>query len=350
MSLTADIQLLRGKLQIAAKLEVPRAETLALIGPNGAGKSTLLHAIAGLLRIQQGRIAFDGTTWDAGDARTFVEPELRGIGFVFQDHRLFPHLDARDNVAFSLRARGVPMASARATAEAWLQRVGLRGHERALPSQLSGGQSQRVALARALASKPRMLLLDEPLAAVDASLRTELRSDLRAHLDAFEGPRIVVTHDPIDAFALADRVAVIEDGRNVQEGPPAAISAAPRSRYAADFVGLNLLRGNCSAGVVALDGGGELKVAWTGNGRVFLTVHPRAIALFLERPSGSPRNVWQANVASIEPALDGLRVRFGGAIPLVAEITEGARQELSLRPGAPVWIALKATEIAVSPA
>ena len=350
MSLELDFRLARGALRIDAKLTVTGKATIALVGPNGAGKSSILSAVAGLLAIDEGHIALDGTTWDRGDARTMLAAELREVGFVFQDHRLFPHLDARDNVAFALRCKGVPKQSARATAEAWLQRVGLQGHERSLPAQLSGGESQRTALARALASRPRVLLLDEPLAAVDASRKTQLRRDLRAHLDAFEGPRIVVTHDAVDAFALADQVAVLENGSVVQVGTPTDICAAPRTRYVADLVGLNWLRGACKAGTFALDGGGQLKVAWTGEGNAIATVHPRAIALFPSRPEGSPRNVWQATVASIEPALDGLRVRLAGPVPLVAEITESARAQLSLRAGSSVWIALKATEIAVSPA
>ena len=350
MSLELDFRLRRGMLRIDAKLTTSRDATLALVGPNGAGKSSVLSAIAGLVAIDEGRIALDGAKWDTGDRRTSLPPERRAVGFVFQDHRLFPRLDARDNVAFALRCQGVPRPSARATAEAWLQRVGLQDRARALPSELSGGESQRVALARALASQPRVLLLDEPLAAVDASRKAELRRDLRAHLDAFEGPRIVVTHDAVDAFAIADRVAVLENGVIVQHGAPADICAAPRTRYVADLVGLNWLRGNCRAGTLAIHGGGELKVAWQGEGNAIATIHPRAIALFPSRPDGSPRNVWQATVASIEPALDGLRVRLVGPVPLVAEITESARSQLSLRPGSSVWLALKATEIAVSPA
>ena len=350
MSLELDFRLARGLLRIDAKLTASRDATLALVGPNGAGKSSILSAVAGLLAIDEGSIALDGAVWDAGDPRSLVLAERRAVGFVFQDHRLFPRIDARDNVAFALRCKGVPRQSARATAEAWLQRVGLQGRARALPQQLSGGESQRVALARALASQPRVLLLDEPLAAVDASRKAELRRDLRAHLDAFEGPRIVVTHDAVDAFSIADRIAVLENGVVVQHGTPAEICAAPRSRYVADLVGLNWLRGHCKAGTLKLDGGGELKVAWTGEGRAVATVHPRAIALFPSRPEGSPRNVWQATVASIEPALDGLRIRLAGPVPLVAEITESARAQLSLRTGSNVWLALKATEIAVSPA
>lgn len=350
MNLRLHASLHRGTSAFEFDLEVPNDRTVALVGPNGAGKSTLLQTVAGLLRIDRGRILFDDEVWDGGPSGVFVPPERRGTGFVFQDHLLFPHLDALQNVAFGPRARGASRADAESEARTWLERVGLLDRAKAKPRELSGGQAQRVALARALASRPRVLLLDEPLAAVDASLRTSLRRELREHLDAFQGPRIVVTHDVGDAFALASEVAVLEGGRIVQRGSVAEICAAPRSRYVADLVGVNWLAGECRDGVFSVRGGGELRVAYPGTGAVLASVHPRAISLFRERPSGSPRNVFEATVAAVEPALDGLRVRLDGPVPLVAEITEGARRELQLAPGARVWLALKATEIAVAPA
>jgi molybdate transport system ATP-binding protein len=269
---------------------------------------------------------------------------------VFQDHLLFPHLTALDNVAFALRARGSDRRTARAAADDWLQRVGLRSHAHTLPRALSGGQAQRVALARALAGAPRMLLLDEPLSAVDASARLLLRRGLRAHLDAFAGVRLVVAHDALDAFALADRIAVLEAGRIVQTGTVAEICGRPRSRYTADLVGTNLLRGTVEHGVLQLPGGGSLVVPADHRGPVIATVHPRAIALFRERPAGSPRNVWSAGIAAVEAAGDRMRVQLGGAVPLVAEVTPAAVAELGLAQGGDVWVALKATEITIDPA
>jgi molybdate transport system ATP-binding protein len=261
MTIAARFTLQRGALALELELTARSGETLALVGPNGAGKSTCLQALAGLLPIDAGSITFDGALLDGGPGAPFVPAEERGAGVVFQEHLLFPHLSALDNVAYGPRARGATRRDARARAARALERVGLAQHADARPAQLSGGQAQRVALARALAASPRMLLLDEPLSAVDASARIALRRELRAHLDEFAGVRIVVAHDALDAFALADRIAVLEDGRVVQSGSAAEICGRPRSRYVADLVGLNLFRGTAAAGVLAFPGGGRHVVA-----------------------------------------------------------------------------------------
>lgn len=346
MSLVAEFVQTRGALRLEVGITVEPGQTLAVVGPNGAGKTSCLLALAGIQRIDAGRIVLEDELLDGGPRAPFVPPEGRGVGIVFQDHLLFPHLTTLENVAYGLRARGTPRGQARALAARWLERVGLVALVGARPTELSGGQSQRVALARALALSPRMLLLDEPLSAVDASGRIELRRELRAQLDAFAGVRVVVAHDALDAFALGDRIAVLEAGRVVQSGTAGEICSHPRSAYVADLVGLNLLRGTARGGVLELPGGGRLVVASAPDGEVLATVHPRAVALFRERPDGSPRNVWSAPVASIERAADRLRVRFGGSLPLVAEVTPAASEELGLRPGAEMWLALKATEIA----
>ncbi|MBK8095931.1 MAG: ATP-binding cassette domain-containing protein [Planctomycetes bacterium] len=347
MSLRLDVQVRRGPLQLAIELEVGARETVAIVGPNGAGKSSLLLAVAGLLPLERGRIALADEVLDGGAGGPFVPPEARRAGMMFQDLLLFPHLAAIDNVAYGLRARGVGRAVARATADEWLRRVGLAEHGAALPGSLSGGQAQRVALARALAASPRLLLLDEPLAAVDASTRLRLRRDLRAHLDAFAGPRLLVTHDAVDAFALADRIAVVEAGRVVQAGSIAEICSRPRSRYVADLVGLNFLRGICRGGRLQVDGGGTLIVSQAPEGNVLATVHPRAIALYRSRPDGTPRNVWPAAIEALEVAGDRVRVRLRGEPWLVAEVTPLAVAELQLGIGGTVWVALKATEVEV---
>ncbi|MEO6597023.1 MAG: ABC transporter ATP-binding protein [Planctomycetota bacterium] len=349
MNLHASFVLSRGSLQLDVDLRATAGETLALVGPNGAGKSTCLHVLAGLLRIERGTIALGDVVLDGGPGGPFVLPEQRDAGVVFQEHLLFPHLRAIDNVAFGLGARGIERRAARATAGQWLGRVGLAACAQAFPRELSGGQAQRVALARALASCGHLLLLDEPLSAVDASARLELRRELRAHLDAFAGVRLIVAHDPIDAFALADRIAVLEAGRIVQEGTVAEICSRPRSRYVADLVGLNLLRGTVRGGVLQFEGG-SLVVPKTHDGVVIATVHPRAVALYRVRPDGTPRNVWAAPITSIEGAGDRVRVQLGGSVPLVAEVTPIAVAELRLGVGGEVWVALKATEIVVYPA
>lgn len=350
MTLALHGGLQRGALPLQVDLDVAAGETVALVGPNGAGKSTCLQLLAGLLRLAAGRLEFDGQVLDAPDAGRFVPPEDRRVGYLPQEPLLLPHLSVLDNVAFGPRARGATRLAARARATACLDRVGLAGLAARRPRELSGGEAQRVGLARALATEPRVLLLDEPLAAVDASARLRLRQELQCHLAAFAGPRLVVTHDVVDAFVLADRIAVLEQGRLVQVGTAAAIGSQPRSPYVADLVGLNFLRGAVHDSVFTAADGGRLVVATTIEGEAVATVHPRAIALFQQRPSGSPRNVWLARVDGVEPSLTGRRVRLGGAVPLVAEVTAAAVADLGIAPGANLWVALKATEVQVAPA
>jgi molybdate transport system ATP-binding protein len=322
-------------------------DVVAVLGPNGAGKTTLLRALAGLLAIDEGSIVLDGVVLDAPASGTFVLPEERPVGYVFQEYLLFPHLSARENVAFGLRSRGIPKREARAAADEWLGRVGLADRGRSKPKQLSGGQAQRVALARALALNPRLLLLDEPLAALDAGARAEVRRELRRHLASFDGVRLLVTHDPVDALALANRLLVFEDGRLVQDGTIEEVTARPRSRYVADLVGVNLFRGVASGTRVDVAGGEHLVVADAGQGAVFAMVHPNAVALYRNLPAGSPRNVWAGRVESIDLLGDRVRVRVGGPLPLVAEVTPGAVRDLELDEGVDVWAAVKATEVVV---
>lgn len=346
VALDARIGLARGAWRLDAAFAAHAGETVALVGPNGAGKSSCLGAIAGLLRVAHGQIAVGGVVFDGGPDGAWLPPEARRVGVMFQEHRLFPNLTALDNVAFGPVSRGVGRRAARAAAAEWLSRVGLAGERNQRPAELSGGQAQRVALARALASEPRLLLLDEPLAAVDASARLSLRRELRRHLAAFAGPRLVVVHDIADAAALADRLVVLEGGRVVQTGAIADLVSRPRSRYVADLVGINCFRGTCRDGAVAF-AGVELVVASAEQGPVLLTVHPRAVALFRARPAGSPRNVWRAPVVGVDLLLDRARVQLGGDLPIVAEVTPAAVRELRLGDGGEVWVAVKATEIVV---
>jgi molybdate transport system ATP-binding protein len=276
--------------------------------------------------------------------RTYVPPERRSIGVVFQDYLLFPHLNARDNVAFGLRANGMGRADARRRADEWLARLGLAGRGADKPSKLSGGQAQRVALARALAPEPKLLLLDEPLAALDVGGR-----ELRTALSDFRGARVLVTHELLDAVALAERIVVLENGRVAQEGPIDEVSARPRSRYVADLVGINLLRGRARGRQVTLDSGGVVVAADDAAGDVYVTVHPHAVALHRRHPEGSPRNVWQGTVAGTDLLGDRVRVHLRGAVPLVAEVTPAAVAELDLHDGVEVWASVKATELEVYP-
>ncbi len=325
-------------------------EVVAVLGPNGAGKTTLLDALAGLVAIDDGRVVVAGTTVDDPAVGVLVPPERRGVSLVTQDLVLFAHLDARANVAFGLRAGGVDRRAAEAEAQRWLDRLGVGDLAARRPAQLSGGQAQRVALARALAPSPSVLLLDEPLSALDVQTRASVRRDLRAHLDGFAGVTLVVTHDPLDALALATQVVVIEDGRLVQSGPIDDLTTRPRSRYVADLLGVNLLDGVADGSTVRLEvSGTTVAVADAGSGEVAVLVHPHAVAVHRHEPEGSPRNRWRARVAGLELLGDRVRVRLDGAVPLTAEVTADAVRALDLHEGNEVWATVKATEIRTYP-
>ncbi|MFM8237040.1 MAG: sulfate/molybdate ABC transporter ATP-binding protein [Actinomycetota bacterium] len=350
MSLTADLTIRAGALDLAVDLRVPAGGAVAILGPNGAGKTTVLRALAGLQPLARGRIELDGETLEDSDAGISVPTERRSVGFVFPDLRLFPHLDVRDNVAFGMRARGTGRSEARKRADAWLDRLGLAELADRSPAALSGGEAQRVALARTLATEPALLLLDEPLSAVDASTRPATRAVLRAALTDGPAVRVIVTHDPVDAAALADRILVLEAGRIIQTGTLAEITAQPHSPFVADLAGINLLRGEAEGDLVRLDGGGQLAAPGAGRGPVFAVFHPRSVALHRSPPEGSPRNAWATRVETVEPLGDRVRVRLAGPPAVVAEVTMAAVTELGLAPGSRVWAAVKATEVRVSSA
>ncbi|TFV46264.1 ABC transporter ATP-binding protein [Blastococcus sp. TF02A-35] len=345
MSLHASVAVRRGTLDLRLDVEVADGEVLAVLGPNGAGKSTLLRVLAGLLPPDGGGVVVDGATWDCDGVH--LAAHRRSLGMVFQDALLFPHLSVADNVGFGLRTRGTAKAAARAAAAAWLARVGLEGMGARRPGELSGGQAQRAALARALVGEPALLLLDEPLSALDARTRLAVRAELRRHLADFRGSTVLVTHDPVDAMALADRVVVVEDGRLVQEGTPEEIARRPRTDYVARLVGLSLLPGTGEGRTVRVDGGGVVAVAEEAVGAVFAAVRPESVALYLSRPEGSPRNVWRATVAGATPHGGTVRCDLAGEVPLVADVTATAFAELGLTVGAQVWAAVKASEVAV---
>ncbi|MEV6065205.1 ABC transporter ATP-binding protein [Nocardia sp. NPDC052001] len=349
MTLHAALCVERAPFRLDIEFTAAPGEVIALLGPNGAGKTTALRALAGLTPLTGGTIRLGENTWDAPPS-VFIPAEHRQVGVVFQDYLLFQHLSALDNVAFGLRARGVRRAAARERAAAWLDRVGLSEFAQSGPRELSGGQAQRVALARALATEPHLLLLDEPLAALDASTRLQVRADLAHHLRGYTGHTVLVTHDPLDAMVLADRLIILEDGAIVQEGAPTEIARRPRSDYVANLVGLNLFRGTAMGTEIAVDAGGTLTGSEPASGRVFAAFSPTAVGLHLTQPTGSPRNAWPVTVAGFEQHANTTRVRLDGAPPVLADITPAAVAELRLEPGMRLWASLKATEIHVYPA
>ncbi|WP_151773532.1 ABC transporter ATP-binding protein [Streptomyces abyssomicinicus] len=344
--LEARLVVRRGDFLLDVALSAAPGEVVALLGPNGAGKTTALRALAGLAPLDEGHLRLDGAELAP------LPAERRPVGVVFQDYLLFPHLSALDNVAFGLRCRNMSRRAARDEAARWLERVGLAAHAGARPHRLSGGQAQRVALARALATRPRLLLLDEPLAALDARTRLEMRSALRGHLDDFEAVAVLVTHDPLDAMVLADRLVVVEDGRVVQTGTPDLIARRPRTDYVARLVGLNLYRGKATGHLVRVDGR-EAAVTVTEEltGEVFVAFPPSAVTLHGERPVGTgARNVWRCRVAGIESHGDRIRADLTGELPMAADLTTVSAAQLRLTPGAEVWAAVEAGQTHAYPA
>ncbi|MFF2939315.1 ABC transporter permease [Streptomyces niveus] len=326
-------------------LDAEPGTTIAVVGPNGAGKTTLLRALLGLTPRAHAELRLGALDVTA------LPPHRRGVAWVPQDGALFPHLSALSNTAYGLRAHGVGRAEARRSAQLWLDRLGVGHLAHRRPAQVSGGQAQRVALARALATNPRLLLLDEPLAALDQTTRARVRHTLRSHLEGFGGVCLMVTHDPVEAVSLADRVLVLDEGRVVQDAPPADVTRRPRSPWVARMLGRNAWPGTATDGGLALTDGGLLVVADPPppGTRALAIIAPEAVSVHRDRPSGSPRNVWPGTVREITSSGSRLRVLITSeqAPDLVAEITPQAAVELGLADGVPVWTSVKATEATV---
>ena len=337
-------------------LDLADGERVAVLGPNGAGKSTLLAALAGTVRPDAGRAALDGRVLfeRAAGQRRWLPPHARGIALLAQDPLLFPHLSALDNVAFGPRAAGTPRRAAREAAGRWLAEVDAGELADRRPAQLSGGQAQRVAIARALAAEPRLLLLDEPMAALDVGAAPLLRRVLRRVLA--ERSAVIVTHDLLDALLLAHRVVVLDQGRVVETGPTQEVIRHPRTPFTARIAGLNLVTGTAEPHGVRGPGGdlveGVSRTA-TGAGEPADAVFsPSTVAVHDGVPQGSPRNSFAVTVTELEPRDDQVRVRgltSGGQV-LVADVTAPVVGELDLYPGRPVFFAVKATAVTVYPA
>jgi molybdate transport system ATP-binding protein len=314
-------------------LAVGDGETLAHVGPNGAGKSTALSLVAGTLRPTSGSVALDGRV--LADARTWVPPHDRRVTTLSQDPVLFPHLTALGNVMFPLRARGMPRRRARAEAEARLSELHLTELAERRPSQLSGGQAQRVAIARALAAQPRLLLLDEPMAALDVDVAPALREQLRGFLASRTA--IVVTHDVLDALALADRVTVLEEGREVETGPTEAVLSRPRSAFAARFAGLNLVTGRWDGEHVRLTGGEHLPARSEEAPGTAVRAAFRPASVHLVEEGGLPRTV-----RTLAPRGDLVRVMTED---LAADLPPQEVAHRHLVPGAAVRLAVAAEDV-----
>jgi molybdate transport system ATP-binding protein len=347
--LVVDAEVRRGDFTLAVGLTAASGQVVGVLGPNGSGKSTLLSAVAGLTPVSAGRITLAGEVMDDADTGAFVEASERPVGFVFQNYRLFPHLTVAENVAFSPRARGMGRHAARTAAGYWLDRLGLASLADHKPDRLSGGQAQRVALARALAGQPALLLLDEPLSALDAGTRLDVQAELKRHLADFTGSCLLVTHDPLEALVLADQLIVLEGGRIVQEGSPAQVARQPATDYVAKLVGLNLYPGWADGSQVTLTAGGSFVIPDQGqHGEVLAAVRPSAIVVSSEHPlSGSARNAWPAKVTGLTLLADRVRLDLDGQPPALVDVTPAAVAELSLSPGSQVWLSVKATEVEV---
>jgi molybdate transport system ATP-binding protein len=348
--LVAHVVVDRGDFRLDAQVSAPVGSVVALLGPNGSGKSTLLSALAGLIPLASGRIDLDGVLLDDSASKA-VPAQQRRVTLMFQDYLLFPHLNVVENVAFGPRSQGIARADARKRAHEVLDSLQIADLALRRPATLSGGQAQRVALARALAADPRLLLMDEPLAALDAASKKQVRAELRRQLIGLGVPTVLVTHDPVDAMVLADHLLVLEAGRVVQRGTPADVARHPASDYVGALVGLTLLRGQATDGSVTLDNGGVLHVAdVTLSGRVLVAVRPESVSVHRLAPEGSPRNVWHGTVADVTDLHGRVRLDVVGPPDLAVDVTAAAVADLQLRPGSAVWLSLKATDLEVYPA
>ncbi|HKN56991.1 MAG TPA: ATP-binding cassette domain-containing protein [Amycolatopsis sp.] len=355
MTLDARIELARGSFELSVEFGVPAGTVLALLGPNGSGKSTVLGCLAGLVAAQSAQVTLAGRTL-AGDG-VDLPPHTRGIGLLSQDALLFPHLSTMDNVAFAPRSAGTSKRRSREVARTWLAEVDALELADRRPGQLSGGQAQRVAIARALAAEPELLLLDEPFAALDVDAAPAIRGLLRRVLRT--GPTtVLVTHDPLDALALADHVAVMADGRIVERGPTRAVLSAPRTAFTARIAGLNLVAGTAvDDGIRTADGQvvAGIPAADVALGEPAVAVFPpSAVAVYPHdgEHQGSPRNTAGAVVSALEPHGPVIRVRVTGtgwAHGVTADLTPAAVAELALEPGSAVTLSVKAVSVAVHP-
>ncbi|MET0862936.1 MAG: ATP-binding cassette domain-containing protein [Nakamurella sp.] len=352
-----DLRVVLVERGIDLQLQVRPGEVVALLGANGAGKSTVLSLISGLVRPDAGRITLDGQVLVDTQQQAWVPPHQRSVVLLAQEALLFPHLSAAANVAFGPRSKGLRRKDAKAAALHWLDAVDAGEFADRRPAQLSGGQAQRVAIARALAADPAILLLDEPMAALDVAVAPALRQLLRKVLRDTGRTALLVTHDLIDALSLADRVVVLETGRVVEDGPARTVLAQPRSAFAARIAGVNLIAGSVEPHGLRTPNGtplrGILDPDCEPGGSAVAVFSPAAVAVHLTTPTGSPRNHLTVAVTELEPRGELLRVHAaditGGTGVLLADITAASAADLELIPGKHVHFAVKATEVQIYP-
>jgi molybdate transport system ATP-binding protein len=345
-------------LALEAELQVGDHGIMVLVGESGAGKTTLLRLIAGLLEPDRGRIEADGETWFDDRAAPRQRPAWeRAVGYVAQDYALFPHLTAAENVAYGLRAQRVPARAAATRAAAALERLGIGALGDRRPGGLSGGEQQRVAIARAIVLEPRVLLLDEPLSALDIQTRRAIRGELRRLLAELSCSTLYVTHGPAEALAFGEVITVLERGRVSQRGTAEELMRRPRSPYVAEFLGVNFFRCRSATGI----GRVVARIAHA-EGMLYVTdspvesdcvavVHPRDITVSLEAPAGTARNVFAGAIEELvpePPAGERVRIVLDSTPPLTAEVTRQSADALGLRPGLRVYASFKAAGVVVT--
>jgi len=349
--LDVDIESRAGAISVSCRFDVSPGSAVALVGASGAGKTTVLRSIAGLIHPQRGRVACERETWFDAQQHIWVPPQQRDCGFVFAEYALFAHMSVIENVAFGLRASGYPGKSAREKSLEALELVDVAALAQRSASSLSSGEAQRVAIARALALEPQVLLLDEPLSAIDVERRPPVREVLRQQIARAAMAAVLVTHEPIEAMLFSEMLVVMEAGAVVQRGSSAELRARPLTSYVAAFAGVNLYRGLAhplANGVSEVEvASARLVIVGQVSGPVALVIDPDAVVLSPARPESSARNALHGGVASVVPDGAAVRVSVASTPPIVARITKQSADELGITPGASVYATFKASEVRV---